>query len=106
MAFKEEKVKSLIKRLAADFLSEESNRQSLITVTSVSISPNLKEVIIGISVFPEEKEAEALEFLKRKRTDFRDSIRKKISLRLLPRFDFEIDKGEKNRQKIEALELK
>ncbi|MEZ4103340.1 MAG: hypothetical protein R3B55_02155 [Candidatus Paceibacterota bacterium] len=42
-------------------------------------------------------------FVKRKRSDIKNEIKKKMNLRTIPFVDIEIDKGEKNRQKIHDL---
>ena len=65
--------------------------------------PDLKNALIFLSVLPESEEQRVLAFAKRSRTDFRDFIKKKSSLKFLPHFDFEIDYGEKNRQLIDDL---
>lgn len=88
---------------AADYFARESNRQSLITVTRADISPDLKNVTIFISVIPATAEAHALDFAKRNRTDFRDFLKTHARLKFLPHVDFEIDYGEKNRQRIDDL---
>lgn len=103
MAHKQDKVSSLISTLASDFINRESNRESLVTITYADISPNLKNSTIFFTVFPEEKEKTALDFLKRKRSEFREFVREHSRLRVLPVFDFEVDLGEKNRQKIDRL---
>ena len=103
MSVREEKVRELIRTVAADYLSSESNRQSLITVTDVKLSPDFRRATVFFTVFPEDKTEMALEFAKRKRSDFREFSRKKLLLRVLPVFDFAIDQGEKNRQKIDEL---
>lgn len=100
---KEEKIADLMKSLAADFLQKESNRTALITVTRVIMSDNLKSAKILFTVLPEEKEEQALQFAKRQIRDFRDFVKEKARIRTIPFFSFEIDLGEKNRQKIDAL---
>ncbi len=103
MSLRKEKVKNLIKDLAADYLQTESNRTSLITVTDSSISDDFKKATIFVSVFPVDGEKSALNFLKRKRRGLKEFIKGKTSMRRIPFFDFDIDKGEKNRQKIDEL---
>jgi len=44
-----------------------------------------------------------LDFAKRKRAEFRDFAKKNIRAGRIPFFDFEIDAGEKHRQKIDAI---
>ncbi len=97
------KVANFIKELAAQFLVRENNNTSLITVTSCNTSPDLKRATIFFTVLPEKKEHDALEFAKRKRPEFRDYIKKHMQTKVIPFIDFEIDKGEKNRQKIDEL---
>lgn len=103
MTRKQDKVISLITELASTFINRESNRESLITVTYADISPNLKSSTIYLSVYPEAKEDTAIEFLKRKRSEFREFVKNNSRLRVLPVFEFDIDRGEKNRQKIDEL---
>ncbi len=100
---KDEKARNLIKELAAQFMQLESNYTSLITVTDVTLSDSGKQATIFFTVLPEEKEAAALDFAKRKRTDFREFIKNKSRLNRIPFFDFLIDIGEKNRQRIDYL---
>jgi len=105
MSFRQEKVNNEIKAVVANFLEAESNNLSLITVMSVDVSPDLKNAKILISVLPENKEKAALDFCKRKRSEIKNEIKKKMNLRVIPFVDIEIDKGEKNRQKIHDLLL-
>jgi len=103
MQFRDEKIVALIKHKAAEFLALESNRTSLITVTNAALSSDESSAIIFITVLPTEKEAEALEFVKRQRSDFREFFKRETRVRRIPFFDFAIDKGEKNRQRIDDL---
>ena len=92
-----------LKQHAANFLEQESNRQSLITVTSSVLSPDLKRVTIFVSVFPETQEATAIAFANRNRPNFRDYLKSHARLRFIPKITFELDQGEKNRQRIDTL---
>lgn len=103
MGDRQEKVSKLIKKLSAEFIQRESSGQSLITVTDCTISADLKKATIFISVLPEKSENFALEFIRRKRSEIRSHIKKNTRMRVLPFVDVEIDKGEKNRQKIDEL---
>jgi len=103
MSRREEKMANLIKELSAVFLERESNLTSLLTVTSASISPDLKNATILITVLPEEKENEALEFAKRKRRELREYLRENLKTKNIPFLDIALDRGEKNRQKIDEL---
>jgi ribosome-binding factor A len=95
------KVSELIRQIAGDFIEIETNRTSLITITRVNVAPNLKNSTIFVTILPEKAEKDALDFLKRQRSNFRQYIKKRrVNLRVIPFFDFEIDYGEKNRQNI------
>lgn len=103
MSLRQEKLSSTIKKLAGEFLNLVSDRESMITPIRADISKDLKNATVYVTVFPNEKEEKAVEFLKRRRTDFRDFFKNHIKLKTLPFFDFKIDTGEKHRQKIEGL---
>ena len=101
--YKSEKIRELLKHLAAEFLERESDRLTMITVTDVVFSERTNTSTIFVTVFPENKEKLALDFVKRKRSDFRDFVKTKSNFRIIPFFDFAIDKSEKNRQRIERI---
>ncbi len=98
-----EKVSNLIKELSAQFLGRENNRTSLITVISCNTSPDLKRSTVFITVLPDEKEHTALLFAKRKRKELREFLKKNMNMKNVPFIEIEIDRGEKNRQKIDEL---
>ena len=93
----------MLKDLAADFLARASNRTSLITVTRVTLSPDQKRVDILLSVLPKSAEKAALIFANRMTTEFKEFIKAKSRIRILPRIHFSPDLGEQNRQRIEEL---
>lgn len=100
---KDGRLKDIIKDFAAKFIQRESNYTSLITVTDVMLYDHGKRATILFTVLPADKEKGALEFMKRMRTEFREYIKEKSRLGRIPFFDFEIDVGEKNRQKIDEI---
>ena len=85
---------------AAEFVARESNRTSLITVTGVEIGHKAKQATILITVLPETAEADAINFLKRKRADLRDFAGTKVAMRQVPFIDIAIDPGAKHAQKV------
>ena len=103
MTQRNEKVTNNIKELAAQYLGKENNRTTLITDTSCSTSPDLKRATIFITVFPTDKEMNALGFVKRQRGELREFLKKNMPIKVIPFIDVEIDQGEKNRQKIDEL---
>lgn len=100
---KHEREEMMLKDLAADFLSRQSNRTSLITVTRVLLSDDLKRADIMISVLPEDKQKAALIFANRMTHEFKEYLKSKSKIRILPRMRFLPDIGEQNRQRIEEL---
>ena len=102
-SIKDQRTEELLKHLAAQFLQRESNRLSLVTVTGIVLGYKLETATILITVLPEEKETEALEFARRKRTEFRQYVKENSRIHRIPFFDFEIDYGERNRQRIDEI---
>lgn len=105
MSHHSEKLEQELQQRAAVFLQRESNGQSLITVTRCVLSENKRYATILISVLPVEKEQAALEFVRRQRTDFLDYIKKETKIGRLPTITFDLDIGEKNRQRIDELSI-
>jgi ribosome-binding factor A len=103
MSIRDERLKEVLRDLGARFLMDGSNGSSLITVTSVVLRGDGKYATIFFTVFPDEYQKTALEFAKRKRSEFKQFVKENSRLGRIPMLDFEIDLGEKNRQKIDAL---
>lgn len=100
---KDEKMLFHLKDLAGDFLNRHSNHTSLITVTRVELSSDLKRANILLSVFPKKSERVAVLFANRLRAEFKEYVKKHSRMRILPQITFLPDIGEKNRQRIEEL---
>ncbi len=100
---KQEKIEQQIKETAAAFIERESNKTALITITRVTLLDRGRTATIFFSVLPESAEESALNFLKRKRAELRETIKKALSVHTIPFIDVMIDKGEKARHTIEAL---
>lgn len=103
MANRNEKISEILHDLGARFLSLNGNGSSLLTVTHVELTRDQKRATIFFTVFPESLEKTALEFAKRKRSEFKEFIKDNSKLGRIPQMDFGIDSGEKNRQKIDDL---
>ncbi len=100
---KDGRMKDIIKTLAAEFVERESNRTSLITITHVELIDRGREARIYVTVLPDSMSDDALDFLKRMRSDLRSYVTEKSRLFRIPKFDFLLDVGEKNRQRIEEI---
>lgn len=106
MARRHNQVEESVAHLAGEFFARESGVKALITVTHADMPDNYKEVTIYISVLPQTMETEALKFAKRVRSDFREYLRTHSTLHPTPIVDFDIDYGEKNRQRVDELTRK
>lgn len=100
---RQDKMRQYLRELSANFFNREAGPHSLITVTDVTISPDLKRATIFITTMPSSEEVRALEFAKRKRTDLREYIGSKTRLRALPVFEVKLDEGERARQRIDDI---
>ena len=103
MTTKEAKLKELVRELAAEFFSRESNRTSLITITDVEIKSHGSKAFILFTVLPADQELAALDFMRRKLSDFREYFSGRVKIMRVPFFEIAVDKGEKNRQRIEEI---
>jgi ribosome-binding factor A len=103
MSTRDEKLKEILRDLGARFLLLNGNGSSLLTVTNVELTSDGKRAIIFFTVFPDNFEKTALEFAKRKRSEFKEFVKENSKLGRIPLLDFEIDSGEKNRQRIDNL---
>ena len=98
MSERHERVVSLIRELAANFIAHEANPDPMITITRVSTSPDYRNVTIFITTIPDGREEDALVWLKRHGGQMRGYVMKKSNLKIIPHLEFAIDLGEKHRQ--------
>ena len=103
MSTRNERIGEILRDMGARFLTINGNGSSLMTVTRVELTRDEKRATIFFTVFPEKFEKTALEFAKRKRSEFKEFVKENSKLGKIPQLDFEIDLGEKNRQKIDSL---
>ncbi len=100
---KDQRAASLLAELAAEYFNIEANKNALITVTRAEMTDKGRRCLVLFSVLPTEQEDSSLEFAKRKRNDFRRFVMSKKIFGFAPRIDFQIDYGERNRQRIDEL---
>ncbi|MEK7509273.1 MAG: ribosome-binding factor A [Patescibacteria group bacterium] len=104
---RQNKVSEEIAHQAGEFLARTIRAGgSLVTVTHAEIEPDLKNVVIFVSILPKSHEDEMLKELKRLRTDFHDYLKAHTVLRNVPTVDFVLDIGEENRRRIDELTRK
>jgi ribosome-binding factor A len=98
-----EKMQEALREAAAEYLGREAGPQSLITVTRVALSDDGGRAVILITVLPESREKEALEFATRQRRELNLFLLKRVRGMRAPHLEFVIDRGEKNRQRLDEL---
>ncbi len=103
---KDDKLKEIIRELAAEYFSRESNRQSLITITDIELFNRGGKARILMTVLPESAEQAALEFAQRQLTEFRQHVMEKSRIGRIPFFEVALDVGEKNRQRLDEITKK
>jgi ribosome-binding factor A len=97
------RTEELLAHLAAEYIARTTNGTSLITVTRTEVSSKGDATKIFVSIFPDEAAPQALEFLNRQKDGFREYLKSHARLRNIPRAVFELDYGEKNRQRLDEL---
>ena len=98
-----ERLREALRETAAEFLAREANRDNLITVTRAEVSDDGKRGHLFMTVFPDTAEEAAVQFANRHRTEFAEFFRTRVRGVMLPRVEFIIDRGEKNRQRLDEL---
>ncbi len=101
MSLRQEKVNSLLRGLAAKFLSRELERKTLVSVTRLEISSDLKNATVFIIVFPESAEKNILNKIRPGK--FRGFVKENMQMKFLPGFTFKIDESLKKERKINDL---
>jgi len=96
---------SLFRELAAEFIAAEANMPPMITVTAVRLGADFGHATIFVTVYPEESEGDALNFLKRKGSEFRGFVKNRGNIKVIPFFDFKVDLGDKHRRDLDSLTL-
>jgi len=101
MSFFKEKLDSILqKEVSEAILKEIDKKDFLITVTKVKTSPDLSKSEVFLTIFPDQKEKEALDLLNKNVGQIQKAINKKVKVKYVPMIVFKIDKGAKNLYKI------
>ena len=96
-------VSEIIRSVVAEYIRSEANTEPLITVTRVEVGPNFRRATVLFTTIPDERESDALIFLKRHAREMRGAIKQNTKLKYLPHLEFAIDRGERHRQHIDEL---
>ncbi len=98
-----ERVTSILTEVAAKFIQREASTNPLITITRTTISPDYRRATFFFTTIPNDREQDALIFLKRHGTELRQDIKKHSRLKFIPEVHFEIDYGERHRQHLDKI---
>ncbi|MES2014836.1 MAG: ribosome-binding factor A [Patescibacteria group bacterium] len=85
---RDERFVSALTAAAALFISRESNRRSLITVTRVELEDGGKKARIFVSVLPKEQTHAVTDFLSRQKEEFVAFLKTQARLHTIPRVTF------------------
>lgn len=96
-------MQAALRDVAAEFMVREAGPQSLITITGVRMHEDGNSAVILMTVLPESFEGAALQFATRNRAELARFLTKKVRGMRAPHIEFEIDRGEKNRQRLDEL---
>lgn len=103
MTMRDDKTGALLTELAGRYIAREAGRTTLITPTRTMFGNDRKHATIYLSVFPDDQAEHALAFMMRHRDDFRNFIKHEGRFSVLPFISFELDYGEKNRQRLDEI---
>jgi ribosome-binding factor A len=100
-----QRVNQLIKQEISKLIFKEieSPKDSLITVTRVISTPDLKTAKVFISVIPEEKKTEAFLSLNRKIYQLQQGINKRLKMKIVPKLIFVEEKMTASAARIEKI---
>jgi len=105
MSYRIEKVNSLIQQELSKIINREMEfpESSLVTVTSVETSVDLKQAKIWVSVFPIREAKKVLRLLNQKIGYLQGLLNKKLVMYPLPRIKFILDTTEEKAEEVERL---
>ena len=103
MSQRQDKMAKELIKVVNEFLTDMSNRTSMITITRADISPDFKRAAVYVSIFPDDKEEEAFVFLQRQTRHLYPFLKTRLKVKFIPLVEFKLDLGEKNRQRIDQL---
>ena len=103
MSHRVEKVTALLTTLVAKALERFIETGTLVTVTNLRVTPNLAKAHVYLSILPDTKADETLSMINERKGEIRTEVAKKSVTKIVPDLVFEIDRGEKNRQRIDEL---
>jgi len=107
MSFRRQQLNSLIRNEATTAILREVEFPigTLVSVTGVSVSSDIENAVIMVSVIPSERKDDVLKILDKKRALIQTILFKKIKIMSLPRLSFEYDPGPEKAAAIEKISM-
>lgn len=102
-ATRHEKIQEALREVAAEFMAREANRNTLVTVTRAALNGDGHRATVYITALPESEEEAALAFANRNIDEVKKFFKERVRGAMPPYLTFEIDRGEKNRQRLDEL---
>lgn len=102
--YKALQISELLKAELADAVVRDAGIDGcLITITYVECEPDLNNARIGVSVLPESFGPQVMRYLIKSSSRFSSLLRKKVKLRKIPKFRWELDLTEAKAAEIEEV---
>ncbi|MDO8529591.1 MAG: ribosome-binding factor A [bacterium] len=100
-----EKINKLIKQQLAEIITREINFKPgvFLTISKVDTARDLRYTRISVSIFPEKEDSYAMETLRKETYHLQGELNKKLSLKIMPKMEFLIDKTEFKADVVEKL---
>ncbi|MBI4118308.1 MAG: ribosome-binding factor A [Parcubacteria group bacterium] len=98
-----EKASSALQKIVADFVEARAPKNTLLTVTDVAVSQDLRYIVAFVSVYPDVGDVSITKLLNADYRELNELIAKQADFKYMPKVVFEIDHGERNRQRIDEL---
>lgn len=92
MSKRTEQVSSVVKHETATALSALLPAELLITVTSVDVSPDLKQATVWVSVIGDDADG-AMARVAEVRREVQQSVNRRMTTKFVPKLRFELDRG-------------
>lgn len=105
MSQRTEQVEANLQKIIAEIISRdiELPQDHLVTVTRVSIAPDLKNATIFVSILPFDSAQDVLPLLDRQRTMIQQEMAKHVEMKSTPVLRFQLDKTNEEASEMERL---
>lgn len=105
MSFRIQRVNELLKHEIGELILKELDfsRDTMVTITEVNTSPDLRQAKIKVSVIPFLRAEKVLKVLNSQILNLQKPLNQKLKMKIIPKIKFELDKSEEKTNKVEQL---